>query len=423
MEDIGTLIKALILLGGIIFLIVLLTWILKKINMMGARIGKVGDAPRLEVREAVQVDHRRRLVLVRRDHVEHLVMIGGENDFLVEHHIMPPMPAQPSAQPPVQQPMQATPQPAPQSAPLAPRSAAPQPAPQRPQPTAQPVPPQRPTPQQAPHLPAQPKPMARPTEAAKGTAPAIKVSDGAQTRSTTPTVDVANNKPSASIQTPSQPQPARWQNDLTATMPPHPLKPKDAASSREETKPAEPKPAEQSAQSVRSNQPAPAATEPKAASIGKATEQGTAPILTQPKPGQPEASQPETHQRQSAAKDQLPSSDKPDPADKNEKGQPSVDPVQDSTTAPKEQSTAPEQSKPDADLLAVKADKDPGTTAPVAAAPEDSAQEASKPDAPQQAAPTQEEAKPTQSKQPPASSAYDDEINRLLNELSGDFKK
>ena len=41
-------------------------------------------AKRLEVMDHASVDGRRRLVLVRRDNVEHLIMIGGPVDVVVE---------------------------------------------------------------------------------------------------------------------------------------------------------------------------------------------------------------------------------------------------------------------------------------------------------------------------------------------------
>jgi flagellar protein FliO/FliZ len=68
-----------------------------------------GRMPRLAVIDAAAVDGRRRLVLVRRDNVEHLLMIGGPADIVVESNIvratvgrdqMPPRPAIAGAEPP-----------------------------------------------------------------------------------------------------------------------------------------------------------------------------------------------------------------------------------------------------------------------------------------------------------------------------------
>src|ERR1700686_4281916 len=43
--------------------------------------------PRLGLVDAFSLDGQRQLVLVRRDNVEHLIMIGGPNDVLVEGQI------------------------------------------------------------------------------------------------------------------------------------------------------------------------------------------------------------------------------------------------------------------------------------------------------------------------------------------------
>jgi len=58
--------------------------------------------PRLQVLDAAAVDARRRLVLVRRDDVEHLIMIGGPSDIVIESRIPPsarPSEARPPEQP------------------------------------------------------------------------------------------------------------------------------------------------------------------------------------------------------------------------------------------------------------------------------------------------------------------------------------
>ena len=47
-----------------------------------------GRAPRLAVIEAGAVDGRRKLVLIRRDNIEHLLMIGGPTDIVVEANIV-----------------------------------------------------------------------------------------------------------------------------------------------------------------------------------------------------------------------------------------------------------------------------------------------------------------------------------------------
>lgn len=46
--------------------------------------------PRLAVVDAAAVDNQRRLVLVRRDDVEHLILIGGPSDLVIEQQIRAP---------------------------------------------------------------------------------------------------------------------------------------------------------------------------------------------------------------------------------------------------------------------------------------------------------------------------------------------
>lgn len=52
--------------------------------------------PRLQVLDAAAVDARRRLVLIRRDGVEHLIMIGGPTDIVIESGISTAAPAMPA---------------------------------------------------------------------------------------------------------------------------------------------------------------------------------------------------------------------------------------------------------------------------------------------------------------------------------------
>jgi hypothetical protein len=70
-----------------------------------ARLGGAvrGRQPRLAVIDYASVDARRRLILVRRDNIEHLLMIGGPTDVVVESNIVRAVPATrdvPVARPP-----------------------------------------------------------------------------------------------------------------------------------------------------------------------------------------------------------------------------------------------------------------------------------------------------------------------------------
>jgi flagellar protein FliO/FliZ len=83
---------ALLALG--LLIIVLVVWSLirralgDRLNMSD-RPDRRGRPPRLGITESFAVDRQgRRLVIVRRDNVEHLVMIGGPNDVVVEANIV-----------------------------------------------------------------------------------------------------------------------------------------------------------------------------------------------------------------------------------------------------------------------------------------------------------------------------------------------
>lgn len=70
------------LIGGV-------AWLVRRFGSgsLSASAGR-GRQARLGVIEATAVDSRRRLVLVRRDNVEHLIMLGGPTDVVVEANIV-----------------------------------------------------------------------------------------------------------------------------------------------------------------------------------------------------------------------------------------------------------------------------------------------------------------------------------------------
>jgi flagellar protein FliO/FliZ len=76
-----------------VFLVILaviaaIAWALRRFG--SGRLGATtrGRQPRLAVIDYATVDSRRRLILVRRDNVEHLLMIGGPGDVVVEPNIV-----------------------------------------------------------------------------------------------------------------------------------------------------------------------------------------------------------------------------------------------------------------------------------------------------------------------------------------------
>jgi len=86
----------------VLALIGLTFWLIRRFG--GARVGnnaQRGRQPRLAVIDAAPVDGRRRLVLIRRDNVEHLLMLGGPSDFVVEQNIVRAVPVNPPREVPV----------------------------------------------------------------------------------------------------------------------------------------------------------------------------------------------------------------------------------------------------------------------------------------------------------------------------------
>ena len=79
---------------SLVFLIVLgligaAAWAIRRFSAARLRgTSSRGRQPRLAVIDSVSVDGRRRLITVRRDNVEHLLMIGGPTDVVVESNIV-----------------------------------------------------------------------------------------------------------------------------------------------------------------------------------------------------------------------------------------------------------------------------------------------------------------------------------------------
>lgn len=76
----------------LLFVLVLAVWLVRmlrpSLNLGGAQ-GRGGRPQRLAITDAFSLDREgRKLVIVRRDNVEHLLLIGGPNDVLVESSIV-----------------------------------------------------------------------------------------------------------------------------------------------------------------------------------------------------------------------------------------------------------------------------------------------------------------------------------------------
>lgn len=87
-------------LSGYLYVLAALVFVLALIGMMAAVFRKMGlgfspvlkrgDKRRLSVIETKNLDPKHRLVLFRRDGVEHLIMLGGATGLLIETAITPP---------------------------------------------------------------------------------------------------------------------------------------------------------------------------------------------------------------------------------------------------------------------------------------------------------------------------------------------
>ncbi|MHC5652882.1 flagellar biosynthetic protein FliO [Stappia sp. ICDLI1TA098] len=160
----------------VLALISIFVWVLRRIASTRA-LGGRSRQPRIAVMDAAALDARRRLVLIRRDNVEHLILVGGPSDVVVEQNIVRGVPvaqAYPRQQnaafvpPPMETPaVPVEPATAPQAATPAPVQMAPQqPAMQPEAPSARIATPQSAPvrPAAAPQAPAQPRaPVAAPT--------------------------------------------------------------------------------------------------------------------------------------------------------------------------------------------------------------------------------------------------------------------
>jgi flagellar protein FliO/FliZ len=80
-------ILALIVVVGMIFAV---AWVMKRLGVGQSHMGALGRKRRLRTVESANIDGRHRLVLVRRDAVEHLVLLGPGASQVIETGIPAP---------------------------------------------------------------------------------------------------------------------------------------------------------------------------------------------------------------------------------------------------------------------------------------------------------------------------------------------
>ncbi len=103
-SELGTLARVVVALLIVLGLIALTIWLIRRfgpITLTKTGVAR-GRQPRLALLESATVDARRRLVLIRRDNVEHLLLVGGPTDVVVEPNIVraATMQPQPAPMPP-----------------------------------------------------------------------------------------------------------------------------------------------------------------------------------------------------------------------------------------------------------------------------------------------------------------------------------
>ena len=86
--------RFLLALAFVLGLIALVAWLARRMGLGGMLAGHAARggrraARRLGVIEVAPLDARRRLVLVRRDEVEHLLLLGPDGDRIIETGIRP----------------------------------------------------------------------------------------------------------------------------------------------------------------------------------------------------------------------------------------------------------------------------------------------------------------------------------------------
>lgn len=70
-------------LAFVVLLIVACAWIARRLGL-GGRLVATGGRRRLGILEVLPLDGKRRLVLLKRDGVEHLILLGHQTDLLIE---------------------------------------------------------------------------------------------------------------------------------------------------------------------------------------------------------------------------------------------------------------------------------------------------------------------------------------------------
>lgn len=83
-DPIGSLVFALMIVGVAIGLFAVIAFFVKKKFNLASLGQKLNAGSRLSVVETIAVDQKRKLVLIQKDGTEHLVLVGGPTDLVIE---------------------------------------------------------------------------------------------------------------------------------------------------------------------------------------------------------------------------------------------------------------------------------------------------------------------------------------------------
>lgn len=92
----GTYFQFLFALAAVLALIVALSWAVRRFGFTGGGFTLQPGKKRIAVVETTAIDPKRRLVLVRRDQTEHLILLGAGSEMVVETGIAAPASAPPA---------------------------------------------------------------------------------------------------------------------------------------------------------------------------------------------------------------------------------------------------------------------------------------------------------------------------------------
>jgi flagellar protein FliO/FliZ len=97
-EGTNSVLTTVIALVLVVLMIIAGVWLLKLLFSASGRVGR-GRNRRLTIIDAMNVDQKRQLMIVRRDNVEHLILTGGPQDLVIESGIPVEKPVAPVRRP------------------------------------------------------------------------------------------------------------------------------------------------------------------------------------------------------------------------------------------------------------------------------------------------------------------------------------